>query len=1175
MNSESTSCPKCGCELPRDAPQGLCPRCLAALNFATETMPPDAAPVAPQSPLKPEELTPYFPQLEIIECLGRGGMGVVYKARQKSLNRLVALKLLAPERADDVKFAERFAKEAQALAALNHPHIVTIHDFGQAGGFYFLLMEFIDGVNLRQAMSAGRFTPEQALAIVPPVCEALQYAHEHSIVHRDIKPENLLLDKAGRVKIADFGIAKMLGTPHSDADPGDFGESRSQPFGTPAYAAPEQQSDPKHVDHRADIYSLGVVLYELLTGELPKDKLEPPSKRVQIDVRLDEVVLRALETRPEMRFATAAEFRTQLAEVVAKPASRNAAAPASPKPSRMRRWLGAAALVLGMMLLLGSSVLNEMVDDFGLTKNARKHLEMRRRAEQTMSGAKTAVADKFQELAAAKKAQNAPEIERLNREWEALRVSALQAESNLNQAAVLKQGDEKDRIAIFYLIAGGLIAAGLISCFHRPRAGTGQRRVGIGIAGILCAWALAAMLMHWRNDLSTLGVDPERIVDRITVIPVAVENNVCVVDIAFTVTGAPVEMRALLDGKELPVYLRPKLDDASRNMSLSSLVVAGAPRGNQPWRLFQPGAHRWRLRFVLPTEETARNASKGLRSIGPMRVIRDRAHQAVLFEIDDGSGGLYRATLEIAEMQTAAHPRWVSITGARNWNDLTLSARWTVSANQPGMVRLDHAGGRQSANLEPNGSMHEAEVRVDISPAGTGRVLVITQIGGSQNRREISNDFISLRDEVLGSALNSAKTETGTSVGLCRMFGKQVTLELPFSEQAHSTTISTPQQKFGIGWSLFALQLLVLFGVFGGVAWMIRAAFKSGRTGCALVLIVLLGMFLLLVAAAATWILSYRALEKPVSTTLLAVSQTPTAWEARLQEDLQKLRQEKATLGKTLGAQHPQIKAIDEQITVIETEIEKERRKPVTGMPAFASADPRFFTTPGTRQLNQRYTLNIDARALKGQDGSSSMRSYTLKDKLEDGTKGVARFAPLAIQNELFIVFWDRDPEELWLASPTILRRHHLPEIGSPSDQVFIKPEVPDAFKQRMPEPFRKAVERWHFTEDRPANQPMAMGEKALTDVLKRPGTGTFSLIATLTREHYFESDVPNSAEMECFRVSAGESKEHVFLNKNSPVQQSLREQLPWGESDMFTVTMAWRQQGAKMWLELLGAKLF
>ncbi len=307
MNDSSPtpgSCPKCGTALPSVATAGLCPRCLMA-EAMVETQA-DAEPAAPGKPVPPDVLAPHFPQLEILECLGRGGMGVVYKARQKSLNRLVALKLLAPERVADAKFAERFANEARALATLNHPSIVTIHDFGQAGGFYFLLMEFVDGVNLRQAMKAGRFTPEQALAVVPPVCEALQYAHEHGIVHRDIKPENLLLDKDGRVKIADFGIAKML-----HADGGDVGLAESQPPGTAHYMAPEQ-NDRGRTDHRVDIYSLGVVLYELLTGELPAAKLQPPSRKVQIDVRLDEIVLRALETKPELRFQTAAEFRTQV-----------------------------------------------------------------------------------------------------------------------------------------------------------------------------------------------------------------------------------------------------------------------------------------------------------------------------------------------------------------------------------------------------------------------------------------------------------------------------------------------------------------------------------------------------------------------------------------------------------------------------------------------------------------------------------------------------------------------------------------------------------------------------------------------------------------------------------------------------------------------------------------------
>ena len=224
----------------------------------------------------------------------------------------------------DAKFAERFAHEAQALAALNHPNIVTIHDFGQAGGFYFLLMEFVDGVNLRQAMKAGRFTPEQALAIVPPICEALQYAHEHGIVHRDIKPENLLLDREGRVKIADFGIAKMLG-----AEPASNEVTLASAAGTPQYTAPEQKAHGR-TDHRADIYSLGVVLYELLTGELPAEQLQPPSsRRVQIDVRLDEIVLRALEKVPDLRYQTAADFRTQVETVIGTPG----AAPRAHEPS--------------------------------------------------------------------------------------------------------------------------------------------------------------------------------------------------------------------------------------------------------------------------------------------------------------------------------------------------------------------------------------------------------------------------------------------------------------------------------------------------------------------------------------------------------------------------------------------------------------------------------------------------------------------------------------------------------------------------------------------------------------------------------------------------------------------------------------------------------------------------
>jgi predicted Ser/Thr protein kinase len=323
-----------------------------ALNLKTKTAFSEDTPAA-QPPLPPEQIAPHFPQLEILECLGRGGMGVVYKARQKSLNRLVALKLLAPERVRDPKFAERFTREAQALALLNHPNIVTIYDFGQAGGFYYLLMEFVDGLNLRQLLRTRKFTPEEALAIVPPLCDALQFAHDRGIVHRDIKPENLLLDKAGRVKVADFGIAKMLG---NGIGGGNSGESASpenvtqSAVGTPSYSAPEQQTNPQRVDNRADIYSLGVVFYEMLTGELPGKTIEAPSKKVQIDVRLDEIVLRALEKKPELRYQQVSEVKTMVETIVATPAGANEKA-RTDDLKIARRQVFMATLGLAMMSL--------------------------------------------------------------------------------------------------------------------------------------------------------------------------------------------------------------------------------------------------------------------------------------------------------------------------------------------------------------------------------------------------------------------------------------------------------------------------------------------------------------------------------------------------------------------------------------------------------------------------------------------------------------------------------------------------------------------------------------------------------------------------------------------------------------------------------------------------------
>ncbi len=284
---------------------------------------PSGKPVAFVPP-KIEELTVKFPQLEILEFIGQGGMGAVYKARQKQLDRVVALKILPPQAAGGPGFAERFAREARALAKLNHPHIVTLYEFGQADGLFYFLMEFVDGTNLRRVLNAGRIVPKEALAIVPQICEALQFAHENGIVHRDIKPENILLSRSGQVKIADFGVAKIIAEGLTEAagtvaaPSGELTEAGST-LGTPQYMAPEQIKNSAEVDHRADIYSLGVVFYQMLTGELPQGKIEPPSKKVQVDVRLDEVVLRALEKKPELRYQDVNVLKTQVETIAQTP----------------------------------------------------------------------------------------------------------------------------------------------------------------------------------------------------------------------------------------------------------------------------------------------------------------------------------------------------------------------------------------------------------------------------------------------------------------------------------------------------------------------------------------------------------------------------------------------------------------------------------------------------------------------------------------------------------------------------------------------------------------------------------------------------------------------------------------------------------------------------------------
>ena len=390
---DAAKCPQCGTPLPAGALAGLCPACLLKLGAAADTVT-DANRPAFQPP-SVAELAPLFPQLEILELIGKGGMGAVYKARQKQLDRIVALKILPPGIGDDPAFAERFAREAKALAKLNHPGIVTLYEFGQVGGegraggplpaeatteterrarsdaphqnarlFYFL-MEFVDGVNLRQLLHGERISAREALAIVPQICDALQFAHDQGIVHRDIKPENILLDRRGRVKVADFGLAKIVGNdgradlPVSREDgaaqqhrPTNELTDAGKVMGTPQYMSPEQIHAPGEVDHRADIYALGVVFYQMLTGELPGKQLQPPSSKVQIDVRLDEIVLRALEKKPELRYQQVSEVKTLVETIVATPGGGSPKAPAQKSSLPFRSAFAlSAALFLGVIVV--------------------------------------------------------------------------------------------------------------------------------------------------------------------------------------------------------------------------------------------------------------------------------------------------------------------------------------------------------------------------------------------------------------------------------------------------------------------------------------------------------------------------------------------------------------------------------------------------------------------------------------------------------------------------------------------------------------------------------------------------------------------------------------------------------------------------------------------------------
>ncbi len=275
-------------------------------------------------PPTPEHLQELLPAYQVLSIVGQGGMGAVYKGRQKSLDRIVAIKILPPEAgAGDMQFIERFRNEARTMAKMNHPAIVHVYDFGETSeGQFFIVMEFIDGTDVaKMIQSQGKLPEGYALSITAHVCDALGYAHTHGVVHRDIKPANILINMEGQVKVADFGLAKAT-------DPKAMGLTQTNmTMGTPDFVSPEALTPGVALDGRADLYAVGVMLYNMLTGTIPRGAFRMPSITLQTDARFDKIILKAMEMDRSNRYQTALDLRRDLDVILTTPATKTGGQP--------------------------------------------------------------------------------------------------------------------------------------------------------------------------------------------------------------------------------------------------------------------------------------------------------------------------------------------------------------------------------------------------------------------------------------------------------------------------------------------------------------------------------------------------------------------------------------------------------------------------------------------------------------------------------------------------------------------------------------------------------------------------------------------------------------------------------------------------------------------------------
>ncbi len=297
-----------------------------------------------------EELAPHFPNYQILSLIATGGMGAVYHAVQTSLEREVAIKILPVESGNDPDFCAAFAAEAKAMARLNHPNLIGVYDFGEVEGMLFIVMEYVPGQSLHDACNGSAVDPGEVIRLMTGISLGLAHAHQHGILHRDIKPANILLDSHLQPKIGDFGLARPVDAQFH------AGETI---FGTPGYTAPEVLEPPHAMDQRADIFSLGVLLHELLTGQLPGDDPRAPSGIPHCDPRFDAVVRKATHPDPQQRYHHATEIADALQKIstiagprvlrTAKTApTRRPIAPAYPRPPAEKSGFGKLLVILVM-----------------------------------------------------------------------------------------------------------------------------------------------------------------------------------------------------------------------------------------------------------------------------------------------------------------------------------------------------------------------------------------------------------------------------------------------------------------------------------------------------------------------------------------------------------------------------------------------------------------------------------------------------------------------------------------------------------------------------------------------------------------------------------------------------------------------------------------------------------